>query len=293
MNQDIVKYRLTKDEKERFEENGYLSVPNTLPEEMVHRLTDIIDNHYEDALEKGETKSNMSYNKTAFISLDPLFLELVDWPVIFPKIGDILGWNIYLYHSQLSVSPPPIENVAGQIQQLPAQKDEKWPWHQDNGQLNEDLRLTPPPRVSIKVAYYLTDMSQPEKGNTYIVPKSHLATAQPAPTDQDNLLEGAIPFCCKSGTAMIFDQRMWHTVTPNYSDITRKVLFLAYGFRWLRPMDKMNTDHFSGLREPVRRQLLDLDVTYHNGISSHYWMTPNDVPLLSWFKEHPDKNPKI
>ena len=63
----------------------------------------------------------------------------------------ILGWNIYLYHSHLDVTP--LENARHQ----------EWSvaWHQDSMRVNDEIESNPRPRLSLKIGYYLTDVSQP------------------------------------------------------------------------------------------------------------------------------------
>ena len=43
----------------------------------------------------------------------------------------------------------------------------------------------------------------------------------------------------KPGTAVFFDRRLWHAPSPNWSEVTRKVLFYGYGYRWIRTKDDM------------------------------------------------------
>ena len=42
--------------------------------------------------------------------------------------------------------------------------------------------------------------------------------------------EGAIPICCKENTCLIFDRRLWHTASPNWSEHNmRLACFAGYG----------------------------------------------------------------
>ena len=41
-------------------------------------------------------------------------------------------------------------------------------WHPDSGRVNIELETDPRPRLSLKVAYFLTDVSEPGRGNFYI-----------------------------------------------------------------------------------------------------------------------------
>ncbi|MEI6432345.1 MAG: phytanoyl-CoA dioxygenase, partial [bacterium] len=93
----------------------------------------------------------------------------------------------------------------------------------------------------------------------------------------------AIEICGKPGDAFLFEQRTWHAVGPNYSDITRKTLFMGYGFRWVRAMDYLHPDEALLERcvNPVQRQLLG-DVKTPMGI---YLPSDEDVPLRKSYQE--------
>ena len=81
---------------------------------------------------------------------------------------------------------------------------------------------------------------------------------------------------------MIFEQRMWHAVGPNRSDLTRKGVFFGYGYRWLRPMDYVAQP--AALLErcsPLRRQLLG-DAATELG---YYIPTDADLPLRTLARE--------
>jgi ectoine hydroxylase-related dioxygenase (phytanoyl-CoA dioxygenase family) len=86
----------------------------------------------------------------------------------------------------------------------------------------------------------------------------------------------------KPGTAVFFDRRLWHTASPNWSDITRKVLFFGYGYRWIRTKDDMTVQTLWEKSDPIRRQMLGYGVNC-NGF---YTPTDADVPLRTWLKEH-------
>ena len=138
-----------------------------------------------------------------------------------------------------------------------------WAWHQDGGRQNVEIETEPTrPRLSVKVAYFLSDVSEPGRGNLLVVPGSHWWNRIPRPSSGAVSFEhpdGAIPLCVRPGTAVLFDRRLWHSRSDNTSDITRKALFLAYTYRWIRPRDTMHIDWtrdpYRSL-SPVRRQLL-------------------------------------
>ena len=103
---------------------------------------------------------------------DEAFVDLIDWPRIFPKVWGLLGWNIYVYHTHLDVSPPLAEPPARPVA-----------WHQDSMRVNEEIECHPRPRLSLKIGYYLTDVSGPDWGNTLLLPASHLSDELDCPND--------------------------------------------------------------------------------------------------------------
>jgi len=88
--------------------------------------------------------------------------------------------------------------------------------------------------------------------------------------------------CLKAGSALIVDRRIWHSRSMNTSELTRKVLWLGYSYRWLRPKDPMTVERLLPRVDPVRQQLLG------GGLSANGVYDPQDgdVPLRSWLQEH-------
>jgi ectoine hydroxylase len=271
MNPACLQYRLTDEERDIFNEKGYLIVENALSQQQIDLLTAETDRIYERKIRDGhDPKTALFYPN--FIPDHEAFLNLVDYEKILPKVWGILGWNIYLYHAHMIVTPP-----NGQTK-----NDKTFGWHQDSGRVNWEMESHPRPRLSLKVAYFLSDTSVPDRGNFWIVPGSHLNDSLELPADRQGQPEGAIPVCVKPGTAVFFDRRLWHAGTPNWSDVTRKVLFYGYGYRWLRTKDDMTVQQLWEKSDPIRRQLLGAG-TNCNG---YYSPTDADVPLRTWLKEH-------
>ena len=72
-----------------------------------------------------------------------------------------------------------------------------------------------------------------------LIPGSHKLDTRPpnSENDPDGDPEGATDLLVKRGTAVLFDRRMWHSRGWNFSELTRKVLFMGYSYRWLRGLD--------------------------------------------------------
>ncbi|RAP75084.1 phytanoyl-CoA dioxygenase family protein [Paenibacillus montanisoli] len=271
MDASCLKYALTDEERRQFNEQGYLIIENALSPEQVTELTTEFDRIYEDKLAEGhDSRTALFYPN--FIPDADAFQNLVDYEKVLPKVWGLLGWNIYLYHAHMIATPPngkPKDNGT-------------FGWHQDSGRVNVEMESHPRPRLSLKVAYFLSDVSEPDRGNFWIVPGSHLNDNLQMPADRQGQPEGAIPVCVKPGTAVFFDRRLWHAGTPNWSELTRKVLFYGYGYRWIRTKDDMTVQHLWERSDPIRRQLLGAGVN----CNGHYSPTDADVPLRVWLKEH-------
>lgn len=268
MDTSSLQYRLTEEERRTFETTGMLQFDNVLSTEQVAALTAKTDAIHASKVSAGHDPRKALFYPN-FIPDDPAFANLVDNAQVLPKVWGILGWNIYLYHAHLIVTPP-----SGQP------RDEKtFAWHQDSGRVNVEMESHPRPRLSLKVAYFLSDVGVEGRGNFWVIPGSHLRDTLERPSNGMGQPVGAVPVL---GTAVFFDRRLWHTASPNWSDVTRKVLFYGYGYRWIRTKDDMTVQGLWSQSDPIRRQLLG-DGLNANG---YYSPTDGDVPLRTWLREH-------
>ncbi|HRW10185.1 MAG TPA: phytanoyl-CoA dioxygenase family protein [Caldilineaceae bacterium] len=265
-----LQYGLTDSERQQFNEQGFFMIEDALSPAQVTALTAKTDEIYATKVAEGHDPQTALFYPN-FIPDSELYQDLVDYEKILPKVWDILGWNIYLYHAHLIVTPP-----NGQ-----APNDKTFGWHQDSGRTNVEMEGDPRPRLSLKVAYFLSDTSEPGRGNFWVVPGSHLINQIDKPANGEGQLPGAIPVLAKPGTAVFFDRRIWHAGTPNWSNLTRKVLFYGYGYRWIRTKDDMTVQSLWEKSDPIRRQLLGWG-TNANGF---YSPKDDDVPLRVWLRE--------
>ncbi|MBW3637235.1 MAG: phytanoyl-CoA dioxygenase family protein, partial [Armatimonadetes bacterium] len=273
MNPSCLQYQLTDEERRHFEQHGWLQVENVLTPQQIEQLTARTDAIHAARVEAGHPDSQALFYPN-FIPDDPAFLELVDYAPILPKVWGILGWNIYLYHGHLIVTPP-----SGQARPEAGQ-EKTFGWHQDSGRVNQEMESHPRPRLSLKVAYFLSDTSEEGRGNFWIIPGSHLHDELERPQSGIGQPEGAIPVLAKPGTAVFFDRRLWHTASPNWSDVTRKILFYGYGYRWIRTKDDMTVQDLWPQCDPIQKQLLGYGVN----CNGHYSPTDDDVPLRGWLR---------
>lgn len=266
-----MQHALTEEERAQFDRDGYFLVEDAIPPDRVAQATEALDRLVADRLDSLDLPANTRLNYLDFVGRAPVFMELLDWPTTFPKALGILGWNIQLYHSHF-ISTPPLG---------PGDSNPGYNWHKDSGRLNQELETEPQPRISLKIAYFLTDTSEPGRANLYVIPGSHLTNRL------QNVVNGepadGIPILAKPGTAVFFDRRIFHASSPNTSHLTRKVLFYGYSYRWLRPRDDMTVGHYLDQCDPIRKQLLGVSPSGGHGYSSPQ---DGDVPLRAWMREH-------
>ena len=144
-----------------------------------------------------------------------------------------------------------------------------------------------------KISYALTDLSEPGYGNTKVIPGSHknntLAGRPEKPGDPIIEPEGAVEVLLNPGDAFIFDRRLWHCRSMNTSERIRKLMFIGYTYRWIRPLDEavadQSSDWFKGLT-PLQQQLLGYGPDHASfwGIKQTGWID-DEIPLRAELKE--------
>ena len=273
MDAKSLEHCLTEDERRRFERDGFFIVQDAVPPELVTELIAAVDRLDVEYRKANGINDGELIHILDFVGRDPAFLRLLDWPRTFPKVWGILGWNIQLYHSDMIITPPQPE--------FELHRKKRLEWHQDTGRLNLELEGEPRPRVSLKIGFFLTDTTEPGRGNFTIVPGSHLCNELRMPDDGVSDPEDALTVCVPPGTTVFFDRRLWHSGSPNSSELARKVVFYGYSYRWLRPRDDMTVEHLFPQCDPIQRQLLGAST----GGMGYTSPEDKDVPLKVWLAE--------
>lgn len=236
-------------ERKEFHDQGFLMIPQALTEEHRAALEGAVDRIR--AEEGGDGRLHL----LGFLTRDELFGPLLTHPTTFPSVWGLAGWNIHSHHSHLDVTPP--------ARELPPPF---WAWHQDGYRQNSDPetldRDVPRPMLSLKVAYVLSDLSVRGRGATKVVPGSHVRNRLARPAAAGTMHpdpHGTVEITARPGDAFVFDRRLWHSRSTNLSSVTRKMLFIGYTYRWIRPLDDMPIDRTGPWwrgRDAVQRQLL-------------------------------------
>jgi hypothetical protein len=269
-------------QREQFERDGFLVIRGALNPGEVDFYRDALDRVYDRRISEGSVAPGKAMHVLGAVANCPEAVGLIDHPATFPLVWSILGWNAHIYHSHLDVHP-----------QITERKPFRFEWHQDGGRQNRELETTPRPRLSVKLAFWLSDVSVEGRGNFTVVPGSHLTNRIDGPPRRDMEWpdpDGATQICASPGDVVFFDRRLWHTRTDNYSDITRKGMFFAYSHRWGFSRDENDALYESAAWKsftPVQKQLLGAKLAQPGEIpGDHQWgHYPASTPLYGLLKD--------
>jgi ectoine hydroxylase-related dioxygenase (phytanoyl-CoA dioxygenase family) len=261
-------------ERDQFDRDGYLIIKGALDADEVAYYEDAIDRVY------AAQQTSGAMHILGAVANCPEAAGLVNHPATFRYVWSILGWNVHIYHSHLDVHP-----------QITEKKPFRFEWHQDGGRQNRELETEPRPRLSVKLAYWLSDVSETGRGNFTVVPGSHLQNRIEGPPRRDiewPAPEGAVEICASPGDVVFFDRRIWHTRSDNYSPITRKGMFFAYSHRWGYVRDEPLSDAQLADLSPVQRQLVGAPLAAPGQIAGdHQWgHYPETTPVYGYLKEN-------
>src|SRR5215471_7837606 len=302
---------MTDEQRRSFDERGFIAIENFFSESKLDRLLTAIDEvAARIRAEKGLAESDPFALRNA-LTHHGAFLDLIDNPRMLPLVVDAIGWNIQIRTTHLDYRPPYPEGLdPGELGTGDGADHtagyKNLVWHPDLAgpflfeAPSLDGRL---PFMEIKVGYYLSDLTQRNSGAICLVPGSHKRTPQELRdlnhrVPEDQYIELNVP----ANTALVWRTQVWHCVTPNLSDQVRKVFYVGYHYRWLRPTDYIQQDPALIARSsPIRRQLLgaldaDGDPLGSDPFwepSSRYWLIKNwgDVPLKKWAEDRAGSGP--
>lgn len=252
------------DVRRTFDVQGYVIIPNALDPAHLGRLRSYLDGvelpatgNWGPLLDKGDD-----------------FLSLADNPAVFPHVLALLGGNLQVLTSHVTVLPP----NAGPSQ-----------WHEDGP------RPWPYPAVDgrrplllLRVGYFMEDISVPERGNVVCLPGSHNVSFNRS-GDPDALWKHPAlkTLTAPEGSAVLFHQALWHSTSPNRVDSPRRALYLAYGptwhrqYDWIQPPDELlaRVDALPSPRRELLRQLSGAMPS--TGLHGYYFPEPREFPAMT------------
>ncbi len=227
--------KLTDEQRAQFRDKGYLIVRNVIDEAAISRLIAAGDRLLAAGERFNRFKTGEFYDGYRnCITMDDAYIPLLTNAITLPLVIQLLGSNLQLSTSHLIHRHPDPPDTPDTIRR-PG-------WHRDNGRTSLDLGPGNYPRIGLKCAFYLTDLSEPNSGVTMLSPGSNqLSERVDIPegrVDPANAIEPLL----NPGDCVIFEYRTWHAGAPNFTDITRKAVMIGYCYRWLKPMDYIKQD---------------------------------------------------
>jgi ectoine hydroxylase-related dioxygenase (phytanoyl-CoA dioxygenase family) len=220
-----------------FHTNGFLVIPNVLTPDRCEMLRTDLDDRLKQELGKKYLKSKKIIKRMFEQSQSNLDLFALEPIVTFAEqlIGDANGENyaiedgipnantIHVIHNNSFKLPPESDGLA------------KNTWHQDDtphvlsldGKPLTNIRLNV---LAFTVNYYLTDVLSEANGPTQVIPGSHLFGKLCNGDISD--YEDRIHSCLGAmGTAVCFNNQVWHRGSRNSSAVTRYITQVTYAKR--------------------------------------------------------------
>lgn len=266
-------------QKQSFERDGFLVVPNALDPEMLARVREACDRFAAPFLNKFDIQDKPWYNDLDFrpgLLEDDALRELVAYSTTVPLLVQLLSPNIHLHSTALTYKRP--EN--------PDFPQWRRGWHRDI-RIPRDLGHVNLPMVGIKICYCLSDFDTPDSGMTIMARGSHLRQ-EPLYIPEDGIDPPDLECCdvpLKAGDALIFENRIFHTATPNRTDQVARRLIYGYSYRWMKPEIYL---------DPPEKRLLDKSdpITFqllggYRDIDTRPWA------LQDWVKHHKVDKPPV
>ena len=268
---------LTEDQRRQFGEDGFLIVRGALDSPTVERLIEAGDRLVasERSINRQQAEDGQFDGFRDVIAMDDAFLPLLDHSSTVPLIVQLFGPRIHLVTSHLIYRHPDPPGTP-RSRRLPG-------WHRDIANTPEDLGHAHIPRMEVKCAYYLTDLTAPASGSTLFASGSQRLKVpleiNPDSGDPENAVEPSL----QPGDAVLFENRTWHAGGVNLSGRIRKAVMFGYAFRWLKPYDYTTQPRDLVARvDRIGRQFLgatdDPDGRYIPGGGAE--------PLIEWCSRH-------
>ena len=158
---------ITVEQQNQFDQEGYLIIRQAIEEETIAKLIAAGDRliHSNLIVNRQQREDGRYDGFRNCITLDDSFIPLDAHPRFLSLVVQLLGANLQLMTSHLIYKSPEIPGTSSMCRS-PG-------WHRDYYQAMNDLGHYSIPRIVLKCAYYLTDLSQPNSGVTMVAPGSN------------------------------------------------------------------------------------------------------------------------
>ncbi len=215
---------LTHTQKQQWQEHGYLLMKEVLTAQEIEKLSAVVDEMDSEFRQTEGVNTDTVFDRRNVMEDNDIFVDLIDHPVTFPIVLELLGPYIQLSMSEVIVRPP--------------NPKDKGYLHTDGGQAMRGIRVsqTSSP-LQLKIHYFLTDLDNPQSGNFTVVPGTHNRPFPESGIPDGPYIPDAVQLNVKAGDAAFFPHALWHGVVGNQSEQPRKTLIYCYSHHCFRPFD--------------------------------------------------------
>ena len=220
--------KLTQQQMEQFDKEGYLFFENMFSPEEAKLLREEAANVY--AMDRQEVwRESSGVARTAFAAhtFNEAFRRLGSHPRLVEPVSQILDGEVYMHQFKVNAKA--------------AFDGDVWQWHQDYGTWLRDDGM-PEPRA-MNIAVFLDDVT-PANGPLLFIPGSHKlgvveaghdleTTSYPLWTlDRDKVTElakqgGCVAPIGAAGSVLLFSSLLVHASPPNISPFDRTIVYLS------------------------------------------------------------------
>ena len=211
---------LTRAEQVRcIELEGYVVLPDLLPPETVESLRQ----EFSRLPTRGVDYSRHQRGAREVQWTDsPVAIETIAHPPTMEFLRDLFGDDLICTSCGFGVSEPGHPGIAVHTDAQPY------------GSQIFGVQSSSP--VLARVLYYLDDQT-PERSPFKAIPRSHLSMHRNANPYLRYLSHPEeVMVCCKAGSAVVINQKLFHGNYPNHSDSVRRMFAIAYRPDWAGPI---------------------------------------------------------
>lgn len=229
--------RLSAEELDSFRRNGYLVIPQMIPETYINAMCAVTDRDLR--LHQGDVEYEAELNYPGApssldseggrtirrlrqaVSRDPIFCRLLKEPFILQRLQMLVGPHVVMplaHHNCIMTKQPRFSSDTG--------------WHQDTRYWS----FQTPELVNLWIALGQETL---QNGCLQVLPGTHLAPTPKYRLDADlflradleenqPLLKTAVPVELKAGDGLFFHARCFHAATRNYSGETKRSVVFTF-----------------------------------------------------------------
>ena len=265
------------EQRRQFDEEGYLILRGALDEATISALIEAGDRLIASDLQVNRQRrpGGLYDGFRNCVALDDAFLPLITQPTTFSIVAQLLGPHLSLLTSHLIYRAPDPPG-SSDTERLPG-------WHRDHYMSMRDLGHARIPRHSLKVAYYLSDLSEPNSGVTMMAAGSNqLKERIEIPAGKADPASAVEPLL-QPGDCVFFENRTWHAGAANLTNRIRKAVMIGYSYDWIKPTDyRRQAPELVEKLSPMQRYLAGEPVDD----SPEFDFTGGANPIADWCAAH-------